>query len=504
VSTFTHTFTGPTQMATWILTLPFALPPAHPALSLLSAALDRLPACPSNQLLMLTPMELPRRNGLMSVLRPGMTQLLILLMVASFMAELRYPKLVAIGARHAAGLRRGELGRLVTSVLLHADVGHLLRTCAFGILRTLPDAGAAFGSVQSLGIFFASGAAANWLAFRVGSGGEAAALGASAAVLGLDGALLGYCLHNGAPMRSLQLAVRRSAFTLAVASLRPQGGGAAPGTALVDHVAHAFGYASGVLLGFLFAPRLVVALAHFETYIFGRMSKHVGETCGSSSVVAERAMCDYLRAYPKAMRARILSTWRLGAVPSGAEGVGMPPVPPTEEWPVVFEGLKAFVAETLRPTRAPDTTRAAEGKAAGAATQGKLGSVAAAEAKTGAEAEGSISPSISPSISLSATEAAAEARLSPQQLAYREKLRTEAEASVWRHFAHRAEVAAPSLRLLRHAQLGHVSLRTLRRMRVPTGSLVPSGVAETLAALVLVWVGASCHDALRRAAMPGG
>jgi hypothetical protein len=134
--------------------------------------------------------------------------------------------------------------------------------------------------------------------------------------------------------------------------------------------------------------------------------------------------------------------------------------------------------------------------------------VAAAEAKTGAEAEGSISPSISPSIStsisLSATEAAAEARLSPQQLAYREKLRTEAEASVWRHFAHRAEVAAPSLRLLRHAQLGHVSLRTLRRMRVPTGSLVPSGVAETLAALVLVWVGASCHDALRRAAMPGG
>jgi hypothetical protein len=65
-------------------------------------------------------------------------------------------------------------------------------------------------------------------------------------------------------------------------------------------------------------------------------------------------------------------------------------------------------------------------------------------------------------------------------------------------------LAAPSLRLLRHAQLGHVSLRTLRRMRVPTGSLVPSGVAETLAALVLVWVGASCHDALRRAAMPGG
>jgi hypothetical protein len=119
-------------------------------------------------------------------------------------------------------------------------------------------------------------------------------------------------------------------------------------------------------------------------------------------------MCDYLRAYPKAMRARILSTWRLGAVPSGAEGVGMPPVPPTEEWPVVFEGLKAFVAETLRPTRAPDTTRAAEGKAAGAATQGKLGSVAAAEAKTGAEAEGSISPSISPSISYADAQEAAE------------------------------------------------------------------------------------------------
>ena len=492
--------------ATWMAILPAAVPPAHPALSLLSAALDRLPACPSNQLLMLTPMELPRRNGLMSaLLRPGMTQLLILLMVASFMAELRYPKLVALGARHAAGLRRGELGRLVTSVLLHADVGHLFRSCAFGILRTLPDAGAAFGSVQSLGIFFASGAAANWLAFLAGSGGEAAALGASAAVLGLDGALLGYCLHNGVPMRSLQLAVRRSAFTLAVASLRPQGGGAAPGIALVDHVAHVFGYASGVLLGWLLAPRLVVALAHFETHMFGRMSKHVGETCGSSSVVAERAMCDYLRAYPKAMRARILSAWRLGAVPSGAEGVGMPPVPPTEEWPVVFEGLKAFVAQSLRPmrapdmTRAPDTTRAAEGKGAGAATQSKsqrkLG-MAAAEAKAGAEAEGSIT--------LSATEAAAEARLSPQQLAYREKLRNEAEAAVWRHFAHRAQVAAPSLRLLRHAQLGHVSLRTLRRMRVPTGSLVPSGVAETLAALVLVWVGASCHDALRRATMPGG
>ena len=40
----------------------------------------------------------------MSVLRPGMTQLLILLMVASFMAELRYPKLVAIGACACTGM----------------------------------------------------------------------------------------------------------------------------------------------------------------------------------------------------------------------------------------------------------------------------------------------------------------------------------------------------------------------------------------------------------------
>lgn len=70
---------------------------------------------------------------------------------------------------------------------------------------------------------------------------------------------------------------------------------------------------------------------------------------------------------------------------------------------------------------------------------------------------------------------------------------------MWKHFEHRAVVALPSMRLLRAAQVGHVSLGTFRRLRVSMGSVVPAWAAEALAGVLLVWVAASCYDALSRA-----
>jgi hypothetical protein len=203
------------------------------------------------------------------------------------------------------------------------------------------------------------------------------------------------------------------------------------------------------------------------------MSKRVSEGCGESSYKAEQAMAEYVRTFPKDNRATALARWRLGSPPEGAEA------PPTESWPAVFEALKVFVAETLR---LPAT-------AVAAATN------AHTKASTEANVDGSSPNEAAEQPQMSEAQRKAEAKLADR----RERFKVHAEEAVWKHFEHRAVVAMPSIRLMRRAQMGQISMQQVRRWRIDVGALLPRWVGEALAGLMLVWVGVSCNEVLHLA-----
>ena len=446
-----------------------------------------------------------RRRLLHSLLQPSATQSLLVLLVMGFWASVRLPELLPVGARVAHGLDSGEWHRLVTSLLLHTDAVHLVRSCAFGVLRLAPTAAAVFGGLQTLLLFFACGIGANAATHLGRLAGSAPAVGASAALLGLDGALLGASLRDGlssvdgrgvpvhvalsAALGSvLHAALPRSMISLTLATLQQWGGSARlRGASLVaptavDHAAHAWGYGLGVLFGVLLSPQSATAAERLQEHAFARMSRQVAEACGTTSVTAEHAMLSYLHSLPRARRRDALRSWELSPPPLAVH------VPATEAWPVVFEGLKAFVAESLsdRPSREDATAGAAKedgsAQVAGAPAGGDTDEEAA-EVATAAAAE-------------AAEVAAREAR---RQERRHRRLRKRAEEAVWTHFAHRAEVAMPSLRLLRCGQEGLISLQQMRRWRIDVGAIVPAWLAESIAGLLLVWVAISCYDTISRA-----
>ena len=51
--------------------------------------------------------------------------------------------------------------------------------------------------------------------------------------------------------------------------------------------------------------------------------------------------------------------------------------------------------------------------------------------------------------------------------------------------------------LLRRAQLGHVSLKQIRRWSVDMGALLPAWLAEGLAGVMLVYAASCCHLVLQ-------
>ena len=149
-------------------------------------------------------------------------------------------------------------------------------------------------------------------------------------------------------------------------------------------------------------------------------------------------------------------------------------VPPTEVWPEVFERIKELVADNHLKKSAPSPVTPKPSKAASAE--------AAAPAADDDEEE----------------EEDAD-KVTVQMTRLRQRLRVEAEEATWRHFAHRAAVAMPSMRLLRRAELGHITLQHLRRWHVDVGSLVPAWLGEGLGGLMLVYAAHCCELVVRRA-----
>ena len=410
-----------------------------------------------------------RRSSSASLLRPDTTKAVLLLTLLGHAAQVRLgSSLLAAGARIASKLDQGEWHRLVTSLFLHADGSHLIKNVVMGVLRLVAPAAAIFGGVQTILILILSGVGGNFLSHLLRSSGDAPSVGVSAGMLGLDAALFAYGLRN-APRSAygLRLAMRRGALTLILASLRSGGGG---GGLQIDHAAHMGGYGVGLIAGYLLAPSVRHSADAFRRRVLEEMSDRVSESCGPTSVTAERAMQSYLRRFPPTARAAVLSNWTLQQVGSASAGVAR-----TEDWPQVFESLKEFVAKDLRIKLAV-TKAAGESNPNGAARRGG-----------GREGEES-----------AASHEDIDASISDKEQARRQKLRAAAEVMVWKHFEHRAVVALPSLRLLRYGETGLVTLQQMRRWRVSVGSLVPPWVGESLGGLALVYLGVAFEQAYRQ------
>ena len=410
----------------------------------------------------------------------------MLLMVLGHVLQHVLPPLTTIGARVApAILTRGESHRLVSSLFLHADPLHLLRTCFFGLARLAPQASLAFGTAQCMALFLAGGVGGNLLAAILGGDAYAgtSAVGASAALLGLDGALVAFQLRNGPySMRGMEIALKRGAFTFLIACLRPallqsgSRGDVRPFCPPIDQLAHLGGYLCGLLAGLLLAPSGKRATRNFHQAVFRQMSRHVAEGCGRTSLEVERRVLSYLRTYPENERHRALKEWKL-------KQRYRPEVAQTEDWPEVFERIKELVEEHSMP---PKPKAEAERQKA----------LAAASMST-STSEADATRNLLPAATLEEEEELDEAGQRTKRK--RERLRGLAEDAAWEHFGHRAAVAMPSFRLLRRAEMGDITLPMLRRWRVGMGALLPSWLGESLAGLVVVYAGWLCQLTVRLA-----
>jgi rhomboid protease GluP len=163
------------------------------------------------------------------------------------------------GIMDASAVSRGEWWRLFTAVWLHGDLGHLAMNLVIG----LPLVGLAMGSCGSGTGFLAvllAGAAGN-VATLAFSFGPHRSLGASGLVMGALGLLAAQwlSLRGRTPMaKRLALGGLGGGFML-FALL-----GVSPGT---DVVAHAGGFAGGLLFGAVLARRLDLARHAFTNVV---------------------------------------------------------------------------------------------------------------------------------------------------------------------------------------------------------------------------------------------
>ena len=418
------------------------------------------------------------QSVLIGIIQPGTTQVLFGIMLATFLAQRKLPQLTAIGARIAERITAGESHRLLTSIFMHDDLIHLTKCVVFGLARLTPLVSAIYGTSQCLGLFLLAGLGGNLAAYHLGApSSTVASIGASAALLGLDGALLAYLLRNGPRSRlELERALRRGAFTLAAACLRPGGRGR------IDHAAHLGGYATGVLGGLLLTPDVRRALSNCQEAIFDQMSARVSEACGVTSIDTERAISVYAhRPWPRASRLLGgLATRRLPAASAFPPRIAvLPQTCPTvprgrylRTFPRVERKAALHLLKLKNTTRENEVARTEDWqevfvRVKDFVAQSELRRAADDDDDVGGDDEGEEEKA--------------------RRFRRRARLRDKAEEAAWKHFEHRAAVSAPSVRLLRRAQMGHIPLHTLRRWRVHVGSVLPLWLGDGVSGLMIAY-----------------
>ncbi len=200
---------------------------------------------------------------------PPLTLLLIALLAAVFVGEVAFDALdsraaiVAAGALTRDDVAAGQYWRLVTAILLHGSVDHLVSNAiALFILGMVCEH--AFGRAQYFVLFLASGVAGSLLSFVMSQGPS---VGASGAIFGLQGAAIVLFRRHRA---RLLVRDRRIGFVMLVWALYAVVNGMV--SPMIDNGAHIGGAIGGALLAWTLHP---VVLGPMPPDIAARVSRMV-------------------------------------------------------------------------------------------------------------------------------------------------------------------------------------------------------------------------------------
>jgi membrane associated rhomboid family serine protease len=181
------------------------------------------------------------------------TDALLLANVATFLASRNQERLVYALAKSNAGLANGQLYRLITGCLLHANPGHLLVNC-LSLSNIGPTVEHFFGSQRYALVYTAAGISGNMLSWAMGR--APLSVGASGAIFGLMGGWGVFLATNKAVLErrgfrgienSLDSLIQVSALNIAL--------GLVPGSHL-DNFGHIGGLLGGAACASLIGPRL--------------------------------------------------------------------------------------------------------------------------------------------------------------------------------------------------------------------------------------------------------
>jgi membrane associated rhomboid family serine protease len=158
--------------------------------------------------------------------------------------------LIDFGVLNARMIGVGQVWRLLTAIFLHIRVPRLLLN-VFALYVAGPEVEARYGYGRFAFLFFAAGLLGNALTFALYGERATAIAGADGAVYGLLGALLAYLLVTRQRAAGPQApdAASRRLFVLIVVYIVAMG--AAYGYMLIQPL----GFVSGLVLGYLLAPR---------------------------------------------------------------------------------------------------------------------------------------------------------------------------------------------------------------------------------------------------------
>lgn len=175
----------------------------------------------------------------------GCTNTLLIINVLAFIAQFATKgKLLLLGAKINSLIDQGQLWRLATSSLLHANIGHLMINC-YSLNSIGPAVEKISGPRRYLAIYFASAvtgcAMSYWLS-------KAPAIGASGAIFGLVGSFAVFILRHRTLIKDansdLQHIARVIALNMAI-GLMSKG---------IDNWAHLGGLLGGAATSWLIGP----------------------------------------------------------------------------------------------------------------------------------------------------------------------------------------------------------------------------------------------------------
>jgi membrane associated rhomboid family serine protease len=183
--------------------------------------------------------------------KTSLTGKLFIVNIVAFGLQTAFPALTAWGAKRSDLILSGQqLYRLITPVFLHGGIGHLMSN-GYSLKNMGLNVERAFGPARFLAVYFVSGVVGNVFS-AVKSPNPA--VGASGAIFGLVGAYYTFLSRNE-QLFGYSAQMQQSAL-LETIGMNVLLGLTNP---MIDNWGHAGGFVGGVVMSYLFGPKLYVA-----------------------------------------------------------------------------------------------------------------------------------------------------------------------------------------------------------------------------------------------------